>query len=669
MTDNELTSEQANALFNILTHHEAYQELRDLRRAGALAESGAPWKVTGNKNQAPLFQNLLLKVIVALPGLRDVKQEFWQVKVQELIDDIARDDLSESYEAGYIGVRKTLATAAAAAVEGSARGLYGGFPKKESSHKDGNYDLTKAEDIFDGFQDILQGIVYGDLLDKLFDKVAETDKLEDHDNLTKAAHEYMLVIAASFMHYILVMSAEGPTLFSMMKTANSLVPYLAIKQTLRIGNVAAMINGMMKIVLAKISLNTVTTFIGLTNASDAGMNLMQNIISTVVNWDTSQLKSRAAEIARKSDVLSKAQRECLEKYIEAAPEEREKCRTMSIAKVEPIVVTIMDEYGGEELSAKQIPQALEYLSLEISIKDRQKIVSVLCSRQPDLLTQACREGVAAYDPVIRSLHKAVDLSGTVGDLSNFLQDLFALPISNTKDKRPPTVEDFVHLLRKHQGAAHKFIHQICKNGPEMAGWYKDYARSVAALFRIDASDPQPSPSGAGKLTIPLQEALSHLSTTQRSEILTELNAHATYLQNLTNSSHKRMKDAINTDINAPTPNTKHPRGPSISTSKPNSRATSPTRPPGVGPGIFLRRWQAYINETEITPCELEGGLRWGGDKDVVDAGRSKSDGLAGQARLAAARSEGTRPPVVKRTVELLGGKFRELLREANESRG
>merc|ERR1719262_1605856 len=194
----------------------------------------------------------------------------------------------------------------------------------------------------------------------------------------------------------------------MMKQANALIPYTAIRQTLKIGNVATMINAMM-------NLNSVTTFLGITNASDAGWNLLQTIIWTVVNWDTNNLKSRISEIEKNSAGPTQSQRDILLAYMEKDRLEHEKCRVMSEAKSEPIVVTIMEEYGGEELSEKQIPLALDFLSAKVSLQDRKKIIAILCSGQPDLLTQAVRECVAAYDPVIRALHKAVDLSGTVSD--------------------------------------------------------------------------------------------------------------------------------------------------------------------------------------------------------------------------------------------------------------
>ena len=80
---------------------------------------------------------------------------------------------------------------------------------------------------------------------------------------------------ASFMHYALTISPKGQYLLTLIDHANKLVPYAIIKQTLRIGNVASMISAMMKIVLAKMSVASVTNWMGWTQTADEGMNLMQ----------------------------------------------------------------------------------------------------------------------------------------------------------------------------------------------------------------------------------------------------------------------------------------------------------------------------------------------------------------------------------------------------------
>ena len=80
---------------------------------------------------------------------------------------------------------------------------------------------------------------------------------------------------ASLLHYMLVLSPEGPTLLRMIENVHRLIPYMAIRQTLKIGNVATMINAMIKVILAKVSVGSVTNWIGLSSGADEGMNLLQ----------------------------------------------------------------------------------------------------------------------------------------------------------------------------------------------------------------------------------------------------------------------------------------------------------------------------------------------------------------------------------------------------------
>lgn len=61
----------------------------------------------------------------------------------------------------------------------------------------------------------------------------------------------------------------------MISNVHNLLPYMVMRQTLKVGNVATMINGMVRVILAKVSVATVTNWIGLSSGADEGMNLLQ----------------------------------------------------------------------------------------------------------------------------------------------------------------------------------------------------------------------------------------------------------------------------------------------------------------------------------------------------------------------------------------------------------
>lgn len=237
MSTSHLTPEQSSALFDLLTHYATYDEICAFKSPTAIKEYGSPFQDT-KKTSSPILQSLLSKFILPLPGLRDISPDFWKIRVENMIEELAAANLSESYDKGVLGIRKTLATAISALIEYPARGCWGGIPKDESAFKPASFDPSKPDDVLRAWQVFMQQLVYGDLFDKLFAKAAETDDLSKHDSLVQAAHEFVVVkydmllakpfpvltcpSLASFMHYTLVISPEGPSLLRMVENVNKL---------------------------------------------------------------------------------------------------------------------------------------------------------------------------------------------------------------------------------------------------------------------------------------------------------------------------------------------------------------------------------------------------------------------------------------------------------------
>lgn len=80
---------------------------------------------------------------------------------------------------------------------------------------------------------------------------------------------------AEFLHYVFVLSPNGRYLVKMAENTQRLVPYTLVRQTLRVGNAATMLNAMMKLLLAKISVGGLTNWMGLTSSAGEGMSLLQ----------------------------------------------------------------------------------------------------------------------------------------------------------------------------------------------------------------------------------------------------------------------------------------------------------------------------------------------------------------------------------------------------------
>ncbi|KAK5111035.1 hypothetical protein LTR62_005410 [Meristemomyces frigidus] len=634
---NGLTATQQHALFDILTHHETYQEISDFRQPGVIAEYGPPFQDSLSVSDSPILQALLSKFILKLPGLRDVSKDFWQTRVADLIDELAQAELSESYDKGVLGVRKTLATAISALIEYPARGTLGGVPEKKDREKR-EYDTSNPDDVMRSWHDALQEMVYGDLVDVLFAKAAETDDLNKHPSLVRAMHEFVVVNIASLMHYTLVLSPEGPTLLRMISTVHSMLPYTIIRQTLKIGNVATMISAMMRIVLAKASVSTVTNWMGLTSGADEGMNLLQQIISQVLSWDKRELKKRAEKIEKDKNGPPKEVLTELRSWItDRSRAEHEECRRQSKDQGMSIVAVIMATSSHSiEMNDDQHAMALEYLSFQLGVRDRQEIIRVMCRRNPDHLTAGVRDGVDAYTPMIRHVHQAVNLSDTVWDFERFLTDMLKMSkATGTKgSEKPPSVEDYVDLLHRHQASSHKFLHQVAKNGKEVTGWWKEYVRMAVAQFKPDEAGAAGSPREA------MASAFNKLPASEQKEVQAELDAWSSYLDNLHAASATRVASIIKRTGSTP-----------------------------YGPGAYLARWQQLLDATVITPGTVKGQVRYGGSKSVKED--TRKDLVEGEQVGAVSEAQAEKAinsaggdievPDVGRTVELLGAKFREII--------
>lgn len=196
MSSDPLTPAQTHALFDVLTHHQLYAEIEAFKYPDAIDHYGYPFrKGDGVQTRSPLLQNMLNKFALRLPGLKSIGSEFWQDKCRTLVAKIAEAELSESYDKGAIGARKALATAISSMLEYVVRGMLGGYPVRTIDEKATakEYDKSNPEAILKAWDDGMRELIYGDLLDELFDKTAKSDKLADHTSLVQAAHEYILL--------------------------------------------------------------------------------------------------------------------------------------------------------------------------------------------------------------------------------------------------------------------------------------------------------------------------------------------------------------------------------------------------------------------------------------------------------------------------------------------
>lgn len=622
-TSMPLTPAQAHALFDILIHYQVYAEIEAFKYPSTIDQYGYPFrKADGVQTTSPLLQNMLNKFALCNPAIRNFGETWWSDKIQTLVAKLAEAELSESYDKAAIGSRKALATAASSIAEYVARGMLGGYSGARNKQGRKEYDISKPEDVIQGFENLVQECIYGDALDDLFEKVKTTSKLQDHSTTLQAAHEYMLLNAASFLHHVFVMSPDGQYLVRLLENLHRLVPYTLVKQTLRVGNAATMINGMVRLVLAKLSVTAMTNWIGLTNNSNDGMNLLQQIISTALAWDTSEFQKRATKLEASRNAPDKKVFKAIRAFVYASRQQHEAVRSQSISESKSIAAVILEtsdppyKIDVESLSEYQHSVAMEYLSTYLSIRDREELTKVLCKSNPDVFTSTIRDAVAAMDPVIRAIHNAVDLSGTVADAEAFVTDLIktAKPKkkSGLKSREPsksrpsspdpasildheasdaPTVEEFVQLLKRHAPSMHKFLHQVTKNAPDLSQDYLVYAKRIFSEFRVDPQALEAEDrgeGGAGNMTAPLHSIFGTLSKEKQNELKELLDKHENHLLKLKSTSQTRLES-----IMRPTGSSQMGKGTTH------------------GPGMYLSRWNALLDSTLISPATIHGSIRKG----------------------------------------------------------
>lgn len=194
MAKDSLSPQQAHALFDILTHHEVYSEIERFKYPEAIRNYGHPFPIEdGAPSTSPILQSLFARFILELPGVKSVTPEFWQERCKLIVEKLGAADLSESYDKGAIGSRRTLATAISTIIEYPARGCLGGVMAYSNESIDQEYDISDADDVMRAWDRFVQELIHGQMVDDLFDAASKTDKLEEHTPLVQAAHEYMLI--------------------------------------------------------------------------------------------------------------------------------------------------------------------------------------------------------------------------------------------------------------------------------------------------------------------------------------------------------------------------------------------------------------------------------------------------------------------------------------------
>ncbi|KAJ9132092.1 PX-associated-domain-containing protein [Pleurostoma richardsiae] len=701
LTSPDLSPEQLRALFDILTHYETYTEAESFRDPSAIAKYGHPFapkagEPRGNtRSSSPLLHMLLTRIILPVPGVRDLPSHFWTVNFQGIMEKLGEANLSESYDKGAMGTRKTLTTAASVIHESVTRGMLGRVPREESRNlQKGPYDLGSTSSLTSAWDDCVHELIHGNLVDELFDHMMKSDSIEDHSPAIRAAADYVDIHLASFLHHVLVLTAEGQYLLKLLENVHKLVPYSAIRQTLRISNAATMLDAMIRLILAKLGVGAFSNWMGWTRNADEGMNLLQRIISLVLSWDSNDFKKVADKIEACKNGPTKEHLAAIRRHVQAPRTQHAEARSESIRQRKSIVVIIFDSANprlSTSLTEGQHTQCLEYYSAQLSIRDREEITKVLCRQNPDIFTGAIRIAVDTFDVMIRALHNGLDLREHISAAQSFLDDLIqtSKPKNSSNDKNnsksgsdggvdgpiPPSVEDYVALLRRNRQSLFRYLHQFAKTCPSITEKFRIWAKQAVRNFSRDepmgdrskvaengnavdikqaedkaiSTATAPQGGGAGAMSAILQRIFTDLPGDTKKSVRASLDMHTEYISSLERISGDRMQRILDSHLRDGNGVPQTGSGSSMS-----------------GPGVYLCRWQSLLDQTLITPDTPGGLVRRG--RDVRGRRPTGKTGAVGAKESwdaeAISRKENAvvpEAPDVAAVVDALGKQFREMV--------
>ncbi|KAI1099918.1 PX-associated-domain-containing protein [Jackrogersella minutella] len=682
MSSTTLSPQQLRALLDILVHHETYSEVKTFKHPEAIEHYGYPFSTSTQKEKSnergrslsPLLQLLFTRLVLPIPAVRDLPSEFWASKFRRIMRRFGEAELSDSYDKGTLGSRKRLASASSVIHESVTRGLLNGVPKTKLPNLYGKYDTHSAEDLSKAWDDVVQHLVYGELAHEIFDHFTKTANIEDHSPAVAAAINLAIIYIATFLHHLFVLSAEGPYLLKLVDNVHGLIPYTLIGKTLRLGNAGAMINTMVKLFLAKVSVGALTNWLGLTQNPSNGMNLMQRIISVVLEWDTGDFRKAIESIRRNKEGPSESLLVVINEHLQASKEQHESMRESSQSDKKSIIITILenkDKGLTESLTEEQHTQCLEYYSAQLAIRDREKIVEVLCRQTPDLITTIVRDGVSVFEPMIRTIHKNVDIRKHLSSVESFLTDL----IETSKPKKrdggqekiktkngtppppppplPPSVEDYVSLLKRNRQLVYDYLHDFAKGCPDLRATWLDWAKNCLKFFRQpletngtkSSEDEYNSAFGAREMNKNLQCLFDNLPDDEKDSVKAAITHHAKYLSELEDLSWTRIQNIVN------------------SLDDQESRKTGGSM---SGPGVYITRWHCLLDETIVTPNTPRGSPRKGKDvKGVKALGKTeavaKSETWDPDAITQQEEQSRPEPPDVSIVVKTLGPQFKGLV--------
>lgn len=377
------------------------------------------------------------------------------------------------------------------------------------------------------------------------------------------------------MHFSLVVVPDGQNLVKMADTLDTLMPYTIIKQTVRVGNVESMLKGLMKVLLAKVG----------------DKNLIQTMASRTLKLDVHDLEKRAEKLKKKGGKdgkgLAKEIATAVDDYVLSQRSKQEQIRHKSQTENKSIVAALLAAHYPtqppqpvQDLNADQHEIALEYLGIQLSIRDRLEGVQSICKDKPDLLSPIVQEQMALITPFLKSLHDGkFDIGQIISLLKTIVEDF--IKTAKITKSYTPTVADFVALAQRQLPAVWKLLSEGANKCPDLYDLV--YRLLSVGLGNYRTSEVRNGEAETGAMTAPLHAMFAALSAGEQSAIQPAIDAHAAYLAHILSNDKRLLQIVL------------------------DKKCT----PDQVGPNPALPRLQALLDSTLLTSADASGKPRTG----------------------------------------------------------
>ncbi|BFZ63840.1 RNA polymerase II subunit A C-terminal domain phosphatase [Saitoella coloradoensis] len=472
-----LSPAEQKSLLSALLHFETYREFTGLKIPGTVSSYGAPFTQTPSlppQPPSPVIKLLCDRFLFTstLPSIGSAPEQFWSELVEGVLEDMATQNLSDSYDKGVIGKRKILGMACVAFMETTSRGLIGKVssdPQAPAQAVQGRNLSPEAAQHEQAWETYKQAMVHTNLVRDLLNALSLAPTNEHFTPTLLASETHVQLTCASILHYLL--AHTGTETISLLDRLVGMVPWFLLRQTVKVANVSTMMSGLLKVLTGKGWLQS--------------RNLMQKIIGTIFGRDLENVKRKTQALVDEGACGIMEQQNAIDRYVYNIPrEEQVALREQSENTNTSIVAMICTAFGvPQPASGEEHANLLLYLACTLTARDRERLIEIFCEK--DTLTHLIRDVFRIFEPVIRAGHRALNLADGLSDLERFLKDV----VENAKSAGREDLRNWVKVVKDHEGSFLKFAHQLCVNAPEMREEYTRWYEHCLSAYRAPTASP------------------------------------------------------------------------------------------------------------------------------------------------------------------------------------